>query len=102
MSVFLSAITDDKGGVDAGYLALFWALVGWSISSGVLLLAGAFVVFFKSGEPGAAIQNTGVALAAISGGFATVVGAGGLFRAGDKPRAPSGGGTTVNVTPPAA
>lgn len=86
MSVFRSAVTGTDGSVDPGYLALFWALVGWSIASLGLLAAGLFVVFWKSGEPGAAIQNTGVALGAVSGGFATVVGAVGLFRAGDKPR----------------
>lgn len=62
-------------------------MVGWSVSTLVLLGSGAMAVWFKSGEPGAVIQNTGTALGAVSVGFATVIGAVGAFRMGDKPRA---------------
>ena len=98
MSVFRSAITGADGSVDPGYLALFWAMVGWSVSTVVLLGSGAMAVWFKSGEPGTVIQNTGTALGAVSVGFATVIGAVGAFRMGDKPRIPEHGGGTVNVT----
>lgn len=87
-SVFRSAIHGDDGTVDPGYLALFWALVGWSVSGALLLAMGiAAIVMSGKGDAATVILNVGGALGAISVGFGTVVGAVGLFRAGDKPRA---------------
>lgn len=122
MSTFRSAIVGDDGEVDAGYLALYWSLIGWSVSSIIILILGtvsvAVVMWAAVSSGGVAtvivalakdhpeqiapivqamvhteqiapiIQSTGVALGAVAAAFATVVGAVGLFRAGDKSRAP--------------
>ncbi len=84
-SVFRSAITASDGGVDAGYLCMFWAMVGWSVNN-LVILAVAVIAVVHENAP-AVIQSTGVALGANAGGFAAVLGAVGLFRMGDKPRA---------------
>lgn len=93
MSVFREAISDGAGSVDAGYLAMYWALIGWSVSGLFILMAGMLAIWRSPNDAasfaqvGAVIQNIGIAIGAISTGFAAVVGAVGLFRAGDKPHA---------------
>lgn len=85
MSVFRSAIVDADGSVDAGYLSMFWALIGWSVNNVIILIIAACVVKLVP-DASALVQNTGIALGANATGFAAVLGAVGLFRMGDKPR----------------
>lgn len=85
--IFRSAITDENGDVDVGYLALIWGLIGWAIAVMTVLSVGVFVAWFEAKTGAATIQSMGVAVGAVSGGFATMLGAVGLFRLGDKPRA---------------
>lgn len=108
MNVFREAISDGAGSVDAGYLAMYWALIGWSVGGIFILAVGMLAVWRAPNDPasfaqvGGVIQNIGVALGAISTGFAAVVGAVGLFRAGDKPHANTmTAATTVTTTAPA-
>jgi hypothetical protein len=82
-SVYLSAISNSQGEVDAGYLAMAWALVGWFISTLSILGIGGYAVSATK-DHAASIQAIGIALGAVSGGFATVLGAVGIFRWGDK------------------
>jgi hypothetical protein len=84
-SVFHSAVKNKEGEVDPGYLAVFWTLVAWSIHNIVILgLATWAMIKLGTGvDAGAIIQNTGIALGANATGFGVVIGAVGLFRAGD-------------------
>lgn len=89
MSVFRAAISTTDESVDPGYLALFWALVGWSVSGAVILAMGIVgTIRATPAEVGPLLQNLGIALGAISTGFGVVVGAVGAFRAGDKDKHP--------------
>lgn len=100
--IFRSAISGDDGEVDAGYLSMFWALVGWSVNN-LIILAIAALLARKATDGAALVQATGVALGANAGGFAAVLGAVGLFRMGDKPRAGTATTTTTTTaTAPAA
>lgn len=86
-SVFRSAITDDNGAVDAGYLALFWTMAV-TVSAVPFLLVVAAVAIYNAPEIAPeTIQSTGVAIGAICTGAGMVIGAVGAFRMGDKPRA---------------
>jgi len=88
VSNYDEAIRGDDGRVDSGYLAMYWAMRGWAYSSAAIVAMGIYALWKATpSELGAIIQNVGIALAAVAGAFATVVGAVGLFRAGDKPHA---------------
>ncbi len=87
--IFRSAISDDSGGVDAGYLAMVWGLIVWSTCSIATVITGATSVIARTEDAAAIIQATGIALGAEAGAFAAMLGAVGLFRMGDKPRAAS-------------
>lgn len=93
--IFRSAITDASGDVDVGYLSLIWGLVGWGLAVGVVLVVGIFSSWRTPKEAAAIVQAIGVAIAGISGGFATMLGAVGLFRLGDRERAPAPGSSTT-------
>ncbi len=99
-SIFREAISDGAGSVDPGYLAMYWALIGWSVAGLCILVAGLISIWRAPSDAnsfaqvGSVIQNIGISIGAISAGFASVVGAVGLFRAGDKPR----GGTVTETT----
>lgn len=97
-SIFRSAITDDKGDVDVGYLSLLWGLVGWGVAVFVILGAGMFAIYRHPDKADGIIQAMGLAIGTTSGGFATMLGAVGLFRIGDKPRLQEPGTTTATVT----
>lgn len=84
MSVFRSAISS-TGDVDPGYLALFWALIGWSVM--ITVIIGGLVHKGWNATPEQVVillHEAGIAFGAVSVGFATVVGAVGVFRAGDR------------------
>jgi len=82
-SVFHSAVKNKEGEVDPGYLAVFWTLVAWSLHNVVILGLATWAMKNGVTDPGALIQNTGIALGANATGFGVVIGAVGLFRAGD-------------------
>lgn len=92
MSIFRSAILGTDGEVDAGYLAMFWGVAVWIAAETVILLAGATVLYRlppeHSDQIANILQSTGVAFGAAATGFATMLGAVGLFRMGDKQHAP--------------
>lgn len=76
MNVFRSAITGTDGEVDAGYLALFWTMC-------VVLTAIPFMcamTIWYGFDP----KELGTGIGFVAGGFATVAGAIGMFRMGDK------------------
>lgn len=86
MNVFRSAIDGGDGMVDAGYLALFWTM---TVTVGVIPLVvavGGLAAYYNPKDAAAIIQSTGIAVGAICTGAGAVIGAVGLFRAGDKPR----------------
>lgn len=85
MSIFRSAITDGSGNVDSGYLSMFWVLVGWSVNNVIILFIAAIAAYHIPISAPKILQNMGIALGANAGGFATVIGAVGMFRMGDKP-----------------
>jgi uncharacterized membrane protein (DUF485 family) len=106
VNIFHDAVTGDDGRVDAGYLGLFWAMIVFTVSSGLVLLIGTVSAWRAvPAEVAAIIQSIGVAMGAIAVAFGTVVGAVGLFRAGDKPHATTQTTTIAQTTttpPPAA
>lgn len=95
-SIFRSAVENDDGLIDIGYLALFWGLVGWSFNNLVILGIAGYATA-DAIDAASLVQSTGVALGANAGGFATMLGAVGLFRLGDKSQA-----TVAPIAPVAA
>lgn len=85
--IFESAIDDGAGQVDAGYLAIAVALV---IILGAIpaMCAGSIVSMVLAPDHRFPVQELGIGIGSVCGGFAGVCGAVGLFRAGDKDRAP--------------
>ncbi|HQR20129.1 MAG TPA: hypothetical protein PKV98_04645 [Burkholderiaceae bacterium] len=86
--IFFSAITDEKGRVDAGYLALFWTMFTCLNAIAFILVMGGWAIYKlqDSKEAGTILLQVGGAITACCAGAGTVIGAVGLFRAGDKPR----------------
>lgn len=87
MSIFHSAIVDEKGQVDIGNLSLFWVLIS-------VLGSITFVSVMSAWSFGACVQDMeavppvlcrydpqpfGIAVGAICGGFATALGALGVY-----------------------
>jgi hypothetical protein len=95
--IFRSAITDAQGEVDVGYLALIWGLVGWGAAVGVSLVIAVFAAWRTPDKAAEILQSLGISVGAVSGGFATMLGAVGLFRMGDKERPPAIGSTTTTT-----
>ncbi len=83
---FRSAISNEDGDVDPGYLAMAIGVCGWLLSTVSILIIGAGATSATK-EHAATIQAIGISIGAVSGGFATMLGAVGLFRWGDKPHA---------------
>lgn len=83
MSIFRSAITGKDGEVDAGYLALAGTFL---IVLGAIpvMCTAALLVAWLSPDHRFDAQSLGIGIGAVCGGFATVCGAVGLFRMGDK------------------
>ncbi len=96
--IFRSAITDEHGDVDVGYLALAFGLVGWSLSVLVVLGLGIFAVWRDSTKTAEVLSAMGTAEISISSGFAAMLGAVGLFRFGDKQRPAPGTTMTTEST----
>lgn len=96
--IFRSAITDENGDVDVGYLALIWGLIGWGVSVLFVLVIGAYVAWREPTDGAATIQAMGIAVGAVSGGFATMLGAVGFFRFGDRDRMAAGSTRTTRET----
>jgi hypothetical protein len=103
-SIFRQAIDDGHGSVNVGYLALFWAMVVWSLVS--LIIAGVGYLAVLSAGPGeraAIIASIGTSEGYAAFGFATVCGAIGFYLWGDaRTPPPRAGGplqTTVTGTP---
>ncbi len=103
MSVFRSAIEGRDGGVDPGYLALFWTM---AVTVGVIPIVafvGVYIACKNPDKAGEILQQTGVAIGAICTGAGVVIGAVGAFRVGDKPHVASaapavGNADNVNMT----
>lgn len=85
-TVFVSAVTDDTGRVDAGYLALFWTMVTTVNAIPIVLAIGGAAIFLRNAPAGETIQSMGISIGAICTGAGVVIGAVGAFRVGDKPR----------------
>lgn len=94
MSVFRSAIQDEDGQVDAGYLALFWTMAATVTAIPWVAAVGGIIALRDATQAGAILQNVGIAVGAICTGAGVVIGAVGAFRMGDKPRL----GTTTTAT----
>lgn len=84
VSIFRSAITNNEGDVDSGYLALF-VLMTMVTGAIPLMCIGAFIAMWIGADHKFAVQDLGIGIGAVCGGFATAIGAVGLFRMGDKP-----------------
>lgn len=97
-SVFRSAITDDRGIVDAGYLALFWTMAATVGAIPFLLVVAGLSVHHSPDKAAEIIQATGIAIGAICTGAGVVIGAVGAFRMGDKPHGPTEVTTTTTRT----
>jgi len=84
VSIFRSAVDDGHGQVNVGYLALFWAMVVWSIVSIVIAVIGVVAVWLAGpGERAAIIASIGNCEGYAAFGFATVSGAIGFYLWGD-------------------
>lgn len=96
--IFRSAITDANGDVDVGYLALIWGLIGWGVAVAVSLVIAVFASWRSPDRAAEVLTAMGGAIGFVSGGFATMLGAVGLFRFGDKERPPAIGSTMTTTT----
>lgn len=100
MSLFRSAVTDHHGEVDVGYLALFWGMIGWSLGLTFSIGGGVYALAQAVADHGEIIKDVGTSIGYVSGGFATMLGAVGLYRLGD--RAPAPAVTTTTTVAPAS
>lgn len=96
--IFRSAITDENGDVDVGYLSLMWGLVGWGVALSVVLCIGVRSAWTQPESSADVVKAIGDSIIGISAGFAAMLGAVGLFRAGDKPRDPVASKVTTTET----
>lgn len=82
-SVFRSAITKGDGEVDSGYLAMFVLMI---LVTGTIpaMCIGAFASMWMRADHVFLVQDLGIGIGAVCGGFATAIGAIGMFRMGDK------------------
>lgn len=96
-SVFRGAITDRDGLIDSGYLGAFFVMAVVVGAVPFMCLLSAFTLYF-SPTHSVDVQALGVGIGAVCAGFATAIGAVGLFRMGDRPRT----GTTTTTTASAA
>lgn len=85
--IFRSAVTNENGDVDAGYLALFWTMAATVGAIPFTLVVAGLAVHHSPEKAAEIIQATGVAIGAICTGAGVVIGAVGAFRMGDKDRA---------------
>ena len=86
-TVFSSAITDEVGNVNAGYLALYFAMaiiIGFVIP---MMVVGAFAQMAYTPDHKFAVQDLGIGIGAAATGFSLVIGAIAGFLMGDKPTA---------------
>ncbi len=96
-SIFRSAITNESGIVDAGYLSLFWIMA-------VVIMAIPFMCVFTAAAMWLDplhefdVQSLGIGIGSVCTGFGVAVGAVGAFRLGDKPAAATPGVTTTKET----
>lgn len=86
-SIFRSAVTNDDGEIDSGYLAMFVLMV-MVTGSIPLMIVGALISMWLAPDHKFAVQELGFAIGAVCGGFATAIGAVGVFRMGDKDAPP--------------
>ncbi|HEY6028603.1 MAG TPA: hypothetical protein VIV09_17035 [Pseudolabrys sp.] len=83
MSVFQSAIRGEDGEVDAGYLAI--AVAGILILGAIpVMCLGSFGQMWFSPDHHFPVQELGIGVGSVCGGFGAVCGAVGMFRMGDK------------------
>lgn len=87
-SIFRSAITDENGDVDAGYLGLYvvMLLVLGTIPSTILL---AVVRMMIAKDNPLDLVGIAAVIGAAGAAFGTAAAGVGIFRVGDKPRAPA-------------
>jgi uncharacterized membrane protein len=78
MSIFRSAITNKDGEVNVGYLSLF-ALVALVVGVIPLMCLGTFLSFHKSATGVFDVQGLGAGVGMVCGGFATALGALGVY-----------------------
>lgn len=81
MSVFRSAIEDAEGGVNVGYLSLFWVMIV-VLNVIPIMCVGAALTWWKTGA--FPLQELGIGVGSVGGGFAVVLGALGVFVRGDR------------------
>lgn len=93
-SIFRSAITDENGDVDAGYLGLYVVIVIILGSIPAAIALSATRMFILPDHP-LDLVGIGAVIAGAGAAFGTAAAGVGLFRAGDKPRA---GTATQTIT----
>lgn len=83
MSVFQSAIRDESGEVDAGYLAMY---VVTMIVLGAIpaMVAGSLISALMGADHRFDVQGLGIGIGSVCTGYGVALGAVGLFRMGDK------------------
>jgi hypothetical protein len=85
-SIFRSAITDEHGDVDAGYLGLYVVIVIILGSIPAAIVLATIRMFILPDHP-LDLVGIGAVIAGAGAAFGTAAAGVGLFRAGDKPRA---------------
>jgi hypothetical protein len=86
-SFFTRLVRGSDGDPDPGYAAMYFGLIGLGLANAVILTMGGWAIYrAASADAGGIIQNVGIAMGAAATGFATMLGAVGLFRWGDKRR----------------
>lgn len=97
-SILRSSITNEDGDVDVGYLALAVGVVGWAASTACVVLIGGVSTWRAPNDAANILQSMGIAFGGVSGGFATMLGAVGVFRIGDKNTTTGTRSTTTEST----
>jgi hypothetical protein len=84
MSIFTSAVTGRDGLVDAGYLALFWTMVVTVSMVPVVAVFAMWMAHLHADKASEILSGLAMVIGALGAQGAAVIGAVGLFRAGDK------------------
>jgi hypothetical protein len=98
---FEQAVSDGKGSIDAGYLALFWAMLVTVAMIPLVIVFGAYLAHGHADKASEILMGTAAIVGALGGQCAAVIGAVGVFRMGDKSRAPVVPAPVVAPTDPA-
>lgn len=97
MSIFRSAISDANGGVNVGYLSLFWIMIVVLNVIPLMCTMAVIEAYFGGEHHAFNFKDLGTGIRDVTFGFSTALGALGLFLWGDSRNTPVAMTTTTTT-----